>query len=227
MALMTVVVVACWLCPNGSDGDCWSWVVSTGRLSAETMPAVTVPVRPSGEPTASTASPTRTADEAPRVAAGSPVLSTLMTARSSSWSVPTMRAAAVDPSLNTTDTVPPSAALATTWLLVRTYPSDRSTTPDPVSDPPLPRTLIDTTEGSTLAAMPAKDRGLLPEVDTGEPAIVKPPSADVLLSWSRATPTPTPAPPKTSAAKPAAAAGANHAGRRRTGWTGSEGDGSG
>src|SRR3954451_7459390 len=100
-------------------------------------------------------------------------------------------------------------------------------TPEPVSDPPLPRTLIDTTEGSTLAAMPAKDRGLLPEVDTGESAIVKPPSADVLLSWSRATPTPTPAPPKTSAAKPAAAAGANHAGRRRAGWTGSEGDGSG
>src|SRR4051812_50175233 len=58
--------------------------------------------------------------------------------------------------------------------------------------------------------------------------MVNPPSDVVPPSWSSAAPTPTPAPPKTSAARPAAAAGAIHPGRwRAEDWTGSEGDGSG
>src|SRR3954451_17106655 len=102
------------------------------------------------------------------------------------------------------------------------------TTPGPVSDPPLPRTLIDTTDGSSFAAIAANERGFAAEAETGEQAMVTPPSDVVLLSWSSATPTPTPPPPKTSAARPAAAAGASQAGRRRAAdWTGSEGDGSG
>ena len=40
----------------------------TSRSSAETMPLVTVPVRPSGEPIATTSSPTLTLSESPSVA---------------------------------------------------------------------------------------------------------------------------------------------------------------
>ncbi len=54
----------------------------TGRCSALTIPLVTVPDRPSGEPTAITESPTATADDSPRVSAGRPDLSTFTTAMS-------------------------------------------------------------------------------------------------------------------------------------------------
>ena len=54
----------------------------TGRLSALTMPAVTVPWSPSGEPRAIAASPTSSALEEPSVTAGRPVSSTFTTARS-------------------------------------------------------------------------------------------------------------------------------------------------
>ena len=39
-----------------------------------------------------------------------------------------------------------------TWLLVRMYPSDRMTSPDPVPLPPLPRAAMVTTDGMTLFA---------------------------------------------------------------------------
>ena len=54
----------------------------TGRLSALTMPEVTVPCRPSGDPTAMTESPTLSPPDEPTEIAGRPVLLTLTTARS-------------------------------------------------------------------------------------------------------------------------------------------------
>lgn len=42
----------------------------TGRFKAETMPLVTVPVRPNGEPIAIVASPTTTSSESPSAATG-------------------------------------------------------------------------------------------------------------------------------------------------------------
>src|SRR3954452_3270231 len=47
---------------------------------------------------------------------------------------------------------PPDAAASTTWLLVKTVPSERSTTPEPSSVPLEPVTVIDTTLGWTAAA---------------------------------------------------------------------------
>ena len=54
----------------------------TGRLSALTMPVVTVPLRPRGEPTAMTESPTLSASDEPSGTVVSPVFSTFTTARS-------------------------------------------------------------------------------------------------------------------------------------------------
>src|SRR3954453_1654364 len=86
---------------------------------------------------------------------------------------------------------------------------------------------METTEGSTFAAMPAKERGLRPSVETGDPATVNPAPVASLESWSSATPMPTPAPPKTSAESPAAAAGATQPGRWRCGVSpGGGGEGS-
>lgn len=74
---------------------CWPWLSSvetvTSRSRAETMPLVTVPVRPSGEPIATTSSPTWTPSELPRVATFRPegAFATSMSARSFLLSVPT------------------------------------------------------------------------------------------------------------------------------------------
>ena len=68
--------------------------VVTGRLSALTMPVVTVPARPSGLPTAMTGSPTAILSELP-MAIGVRSLGaffTVMTARSVDGSVPTTSA---------------------------------------------------------------------------------------------------------------------------------------
>ena len=54
----------------------------TGRSSALTMPLVTVPSRPSGDPMATAWSPTLTLSESPIVIGVSPVRSTFTTARS-------------------------------------------------------------------------------------------------------------------------------------------------
>ena len=54
----------------------------TGRFLALTMPLVTVPDRPSGEPMASTGSPTTTLSELPSGSAGRFLASTWSTARS-------------------------------------------------------------------------------------------------------------------------------------------------
>src|SRR3954463_10217312 len=91
-------------------------------------------------------------------------------------------------------------------------------TPEPVSCWPDPLTLIDTTDGSTRAAIAAYDfglpaTGLVPELD----ATLKPGVADELWPSSIAAPIPTPAPPKTSAAIPAAAAVVRQCDRSRDG----------
>ena len=66
----------------GEPGLCGSLTV---RPTAETMPFVTLPVKPSGLPMASTMSPIRSRVESPNVAGCSPAggLSSLITARSS------------------------------------------------------------------------------------------------------------------------------------------------
>src|SRR5215469_4193160 len=122
------------------------------RPRALTIPLVTVEDRPSGAPSATTGWPTSSVFESPIVTAGRPVSSTLITAMSVSASRPTSVAAAALPSLNSTLSVPPLAAGAITWLLVRMYPSDLMTSPDPVPAPPAPLALMVTTEGSTSLA---------------------------------------------------------------------------
>ena len=94
------------------------WLPSrTSRSSALTIPEVTVPARPSGEPTASTGSPTAASAERPRVSGSRPAgLATFSTARSVVASRPTTVAGMRLPLCRTTSTVPPEA---TTWLLVR------------------------------------------------------------------------------------------------------------
>ena len=64
----------------------------TGRFSAETIPLVTVPVRPNGEPIAIVASPTTTSSELPNAATGKFPRSTRSTAKSYEASIPTISA---------------------------------------------------------------------------------------------------------------------------------------
>ena len=64
--------------------------VDTGRLSAETIPLVTVLAKPSGEPIARTGSPTLSLDESHKVMAGRFPICTLSTARSYPGSRPTI-----------------------------------------------------------------------------------------------------------------------------------------
>ena len=94
----------------------------TGRSTALTMPWVTVPARPSGEPMAITSSPTASLADDPTAATTGLRTSTLTTARSVLGSRPTMRAGARVPSEKTASSrLPdPAAAGATTWLLVST-----------------------------------------------------------------------------------------------------------
>ncbi len=99
----------------------WTFVspVRTGRCMALTIPDVTVPLRPSGLPTATTSSPTASASELPKAVARSPVASIFTTARSEVGSVPMILALNSLPSWVVTCSEPPCAASDTTWLLVR------------------------------------------------------------------------------------------------------------
>lgn len=131
----------------------------TSRLSAETMPLVTVPVRPSGEPIATTVSPTLTPSELPRVAAFRPdAFSSLISARSFLLSVPTTLAVYDFPSL--VDTLI-EVAPEMTWLLVTISPPLVMITPEPVDVPLLSVALTSTTLGLTAAAMVATSPVLL------------------------------------------------------------------
>ena len=132
----------------------------TGRCRALMMPAVTVPSRPYGDPTAATAWPTSAWSESPISMTGRSLASvTLSRARSVLGSRPTSSASALVPSLKETVRVaPPVSATATTWLLVMMSPSAEMTEPDPV--PPVPSgriAVIFTTEGSTFLATELTD----------------------------------------------------------------------
>ena len=146
-----------WLCPP-SGGANWKppspslWESSAPsfgaadeatlmvRFSVETIPSVTVPVRPSGDPMAMAVSPTLSLPESPSVAGVSPEgLSTLMTARSLRGSVPTIFAVSTLPSLVRTSMVALAVlpSRVTTWVLVRMWPSSSRMIPEPVP-PSLP-----------------------------------------------------------------------------------------
>ncbi len=114
------------------------------------MPLVTEPVSPSGEPMATTSSPTARLSELPSEAVVrflAPL--TLIRARSLSGSVPTTSACFLVPSLKVTST---EEAPATTWLLVTISPSGVMTTPEPVDSPLAVRALISTIAGVTALA---------------------------------------------------------------------------
>ena len=102
---------------------------------------------------ATTGCPTFSEAESPIVAGVSPLAPwAWTTARSVTGSRPTIVASYVVPVEVTTEIEPPSAAAATTWLLVSTLPSAESTMPLPSSDSWPPETLIRTTLGVTAEA---------------------------------------------------------------------------
>src|SRR6202453_5429155 len=133
-------------------------VVDTGRFRLLTIPVVTVPARPSGDPIATTDWPTCRSDEEPMEMGVSPETPcTRITAISLVGSAPTTVNVAVRPSEKVTvvfgaglfpplagGLLPPpppagglpeaGAAVAMTWLLVRTSPSADRMMPEPSSD---------------------------------------------------------------------------------------------
>src|SRR5215471_2122521 len=104
-----------WIADTSSAAESFSpgtWMV---RSSALTMPDVTVPDRPSGEPITTVGWPTFTEEDSPKAITFSLAeVSTLITARSVSGSRPVIVAGAVCPSANCTSTEPPLAAMAMT-----------------------------------------------------------------------------------------------------------------
>ena len=122
------------------------------RLSVETMPSVTVPLRPSGEPIAIAVSPTLSLLESPKSAGMRPLGSTLITARSDSGSVPTRLALRTEPSEVWTSRLASELAPSsvTTWVLVRMCPWLSRTTPEPVpARPPADAEMV-TTDGEAF-----------------------------------------------------------------------------
>ena len=116
-----LMAASVWIALNSGLRSPFSPGTSTVRLSALTMPVVTVPDRPSGEPMAMTRSPTTSPRDSPSVAAGSCESDcTCRTARSVTGSRPTIFAAiSCSPASRVTVISPPPAADSTTWLLVR------------------------------------------------------------------------------------------------------------
>jgi hypothetical protein len=183
------------------------------------MPLVTVPVRPSGEPIATTWSPTCTSSESPRVAAFRPeASSSLIRARSLLLSVPTTSAVYDVPSLVRTLI---EEASATTWLLVTISPSEVMITPEPVDDPASEVALISTMLGLTAAATP----DTVPFWLDGT-TVVEDEPAEATVSPPASSCRPYAVPPPTAAATIATAASrapGPRARRRRAGWAGSAG----
>jgi hypothetical protein len=132
--------------------------VVTGRSIALTMPEVTVLLSPSGEPIATTVSPTCILREDPIAAARRPCpADTSSTAMSYTGLRPTIFAACLAPFWSTTLISPLPVASATTWLLVITWFLSSSTNPDPVAPPSVllsapPLAWIWTVLGSSFAA---------------------------------------------------------------------------
>ncbi len=104
--------------------------VGSDRPRALTTPAVTVPARPSGLPTATTSWPTRSPLASPRRTGGGVGPSARATARSESGSVPMTWNGVVPPSPNSTV---PASARPTTCALVSRKPSSVKTTPEPAA----------------------------------------------------------------------------------------------
>ncbi len=89
---------------------------SISRPSALTIPIVTVCPTLKGLPIASTMSPTRSDSDCPKVMGVSPWTLTRTTARSVSWSIPTVFAGTLRPSGSVTSI---SLTPSTMWSLVR------------------------------------------------------------------------------------------------------------
>ncbi len=150
-----LMAASVWIDGNAAPAPPSSSPKLAGRLSALTMPVVTEPLKPNGDPSATTGWPIRRLLDEPSVAAGRPDLfATLMTAVSVSGSRPRILALPVVPSLKTTMIEPSSssAATSTTWLLVRMSPSLLMMMPEPLPPTSPPETLIWTTDGRTRAA---------------------------------------------------------------------------
>ena len=184
----------------------------TVRLSALTMPEVTVPDRPSGAPSTTTGWPTSSDSDEPMAIGFTPCSgATLITAMSVCGSRPTIVADSALPSENITWIEPPLAAAAITWSLVRMSPLELMTSPDPVPLPLGPFTAIVTTEGRTLSATGVTGH----EATEESPAAVVPSDdeeeddeEEAVAAPIRPAPTPTTA---NAAASPA------HFGQRRRG----------
>ena len=127
------------------------------RSTALTIPEVTVFASASGEPNASTGSPTLTAAESPSCTGVTPGVSTRITARSDSGSRPTSSAVVELPSRKVT--IGGVDPLPTTWSLVSTWPWLEITNPEPRLVPPRPLARIVTTLGSTRSATAARLSG--------------------------------------------------------------------
>ena len=175
--------------------------------SALTMPLVTVDSRPNGEPIATTPWPTARSEDLPIVAGVRPLtFSAWITAVSVSGSVPRTLALAEVPSLKETEMLPEPPAIATTWLLVRIWPSELRMMPEPEPASCGPDTSILTTDGSTSWATCSTEpvgRGLVGAVHHlrggargGRPTRALEPV--VLPHWSQAAAPATPAAPPTS-----------------------------
>jgi hypothetical protein len=155
----------------GSDGppSLSAWVV-TGRLSALTMPVVTVPASPRGLPTAMTGSPTPILSESP-IAMGVRSLGAsvmVMTARSVEGSVPRTSASKVRPSARVTVSF---WAPETTWLLVSTCVLSMMT-PDPWPPPWAVVAVMLTTLGDTAEAVAVQSGAVALPCLTGAPAVL-------------------------------------------------------
>ena len=134
--------------------------IRTCRLSALTIPAVTVPASPSGDPTASTGSPTRVEFALASGSGGSPAAAgTLSTARSLAGSRPTTSAGKRRPSEVSTVTAP-APPRARMWSLVTMCCSLSMAKPEPDADAPeRPPTITDTTPGTVLPAAVTSSAG--------------------------------------------------------------------
>src|SRR5262245_12381952 len=195
-------------------------LVRTGRFRALTMPDVTVPCRPSGDPMATTCWPTcRSADEPSFAGFRLLTPDALITARSELGSRPRISALAVLPSLNVTRSWPPLAASSTTWLLVRICPSELMITPEPSPAPPWPLTSIETTLGRTAAATwltepSAEDFESLPETAVPLSELTVDDELSLFSAFAVTAPTP---PPIRPAARIAATTAADTLRGRRSG----------
>ncbi len=131
--------------------------VGSDRPSALTTPAVTLPVSPSGLPTATTSWPTASVAASPSVAGGGVLPRARSTARSDSGSAPITSTTRSVPSVNSAVPVTafrslPGRPLSTTWAEVSRKPSSVKTTADPAPAPALVRTRRLATAGESAAA---------------------------------------------------------------------------